>query len=98
MQDTSYELLTIFHDGGFMMIPLVLCSLVALGVIIAKGYTLFVAHRDSKKLLKQIEELGSAGRIDEAIAVLTPVHKGIADGDCPEDQAIARKLLVDMAG
>ena len=30
MQDTSYELLTIFRDGGFMMIPLVLCSLVAL--------------------------------------------------------------------
>lgn len=38
------------------------------------------------------------GRIYEAIAILTPVHKGIADGDCPEDQAIARKLLTDLAG
>ena len=59
MQDTSYELLTIFRDGGFMMIPLVLCSLVALGVILAKGWTLLVAHLDSQKLLDHIEELGT---------------------------------------
>lgn len=37
------------------------------------------------------------GRVDEAIAVLTPVHKGIADGDCPEDQATARELLAALA-
>jgi biopolymer transport protein ExbB len=67
VQDTSYELLTIFRDGGFMMIPLVLCSLVALGVIIAKAWTLFVAHRDSQRLLEVMEELGARGRIDEAI-------------------------------
>ena len=60
------------------MIPLVLCSLVALGVIIAKGYTLFVAHRDSKKLLKQIEELGSAGQIDEAIKVARETRGPVA--------------------
>jgi len=67
VQDTSYELLTIFRDGGFMMIPLVLCSLVALGVILAKGWTLLVAHVDSQKLLKHIEELGTTGRLDEAM-------------------------------
>lgn len=38
------------------------------------------------------------GRIDEAIAVLTPVHRGIADGDCPEDQATARELLAALVG
>ncbi len=67
MQDTSYELLTIFRDGGFMMVPLVLCSLVALGVILAKGWTLIVAHLDSKRLLQEIEELGTTGRVDEAL-------------------------------
>jgi biopolymer transport protein ExbB len=61
-----------------MMVPLVLCSLVALGVIIAKGYTLFVAHRDSKKLLQQIEELGSAGQIDEAIKVARETRGPVA--------------------
>jgi class 3 adenylate cyclase/tetratricopeptide (TPR) repeat protein/ABC-type transport system involved in cytochrome c biogenesis ATPase subunit len=38
------------------------------------------------------------GRIDEAIAVLTPVHKSVADGDCPEDHASARALLAELAG
>jgi biopolymer transport protein ExbB len=65
--DTSYELLTIFVDGGFMMYPLILCSLVALGVIIAKAWTLRVAHRDSQGLLDEIEALGSAGHLDKAI-------------------------------
>ena len=75
MQDTSYELLTIFRDGGFMMVPLVLCSLVALGVILAKGWTLLVAHIDSQKLLQNIEELGTTGRLDEAIAVARSLGK-----------------------
>ncbi len=66
--DTSYELLTLFRDGGFMMFPLVLCSLVALGVIIAKGWTLMVAQRESKQLLDDIEELGRDGRVDTAMA------------------------------
>ena len=65
--DTSYELLTIFRDGGFMMVPLVLCSLVALGVIIAKGWTLFIAHRSSQKLLREVADLGRAGQVDAAI-------------------------------
>lgn len=67
MNDTSYELLTIFVDGGFMMYPLILCSLVALGVIIAKAWTLHVAHRDSQGLLEEIETLGTAGHLDKAI-------------------------------
>lgn len=78
MQDTSYELLTIFHDGGFMMIPLVLCSLVALGIIIAKGWTLFVAHRDSKKLLRDIQDLGESGRLDEAIQLARATRGPVA--------------------
>ena len=65
--DTSYELMTLFRDGGFMMYPLILSSLIALGVIIAKGWTLFVAHRESKKLLDTIEELSQGGRVDAAI-------------------------------
>jgi biopolymer transport protein ExbB len=67
VQDTSYELLTIFRDGGFMMIFLVICSLVALGVIIAKGWTLFIAHRESQRLLGSIEELATTGRVSEAL-------------------------------
>ena len=65
--DTSYQLLTLFADGGFMMYPLILCSLIALGVILAKGYTLWIAHRESERLLGEIGELGGRGRLSEAI-------------------------------
>ena len=70
----SYELLTLFADGGWMMYPLVLCSLIAVGVIIAKAWTLFVAHRDTATVIERVEEAAIAGRLDEAseIAAGTP--------------------------
>lgn len=69
MQGNEYRLLTLFADGGIMMYPLVLSSLLALGVLIAKAYTLLVAHLKSKKVLKEVTDLARAGRLDEAIAV-----------------------------
>jgi biopolymer transport protein ExbB len=68
---SQYELLTLFADGGAMMYPLVLCSLIALGVIIAKAWTLWLAHRSAKKVLVEVEEAARAGRIDEAIQIAT---------------------------
>jgi biopolymer transport protein ExbB len=66
---SQYELLTLFADGGAMMYPLVLCSLIALGVIIAKAWTLWLAHRSAKKVLSEVEEAARAGRIDEAMQI-----------------------------
>lgn len=70
----SYELLTLFADGGLMMYPLIICSLIALGVIIAKAWTLFVAHRDTVTVIERVEEAAMAGRIEDAaeIASETP--------------------------
>lgn len=59
--EAQYALLELFRDGGFMMYALVLCSLLALGVMIAKSYILWVAHRDSKKLLKELHEMPKRG-------------------------------------
>jgi biopolymer transport protein ExbB len=64
---SQYELLTLFADGGWMMYPLVLCSLLALGVIIAKAWTLWIAHKSTKAVLADVEESARAGRINEAI-------------------------------
>ena len=69
MGGSQYELLTLFADGGIMMYPLVLCSLIALGVIIAKAWTLWLAHRNAKRILTDVEEAARAGRIDEAIQI-----------------------------
>lgn len=67
MQGTTYDLSQLFADGGEMMYPLVLCSLFALGVIIAKFIALTTAHRRSESLLAEVGELAEQGRIGEAI-------------------------------
>ncbi|MXV94297.1 MAG: hypothetical protein F4Z92_00110, partial [Gemmatimonadetes bacterium] len=70
----SYDLLTLFADGGMMMYPLVICSLIGLGVIIAKTWTLWVAHRSAVSVIEQVEEAAMDGRLDDAadIAASTP--------------------------
>jgi biopolymer transport protein ExbB len=59
--------LNVFADGGGFMYPLVLCSLFALGVIIAKAYTLWAAHRQSHSILNEVADLVKARRLPEAI-------------------------------
>jgi len=97
LDDLEYNLLTLFADGGPMMYALVLCSLVALGVIIAKGYTLWVAHRDTEQILGEVAELTEQGRMDEAIqrcvdtpgptaAILLAGLRRIEDGKVREDE------------
>lgn len=67
---TEYRLLTLFADGGFMMYPLVLCSVIAVGVIIAKAWTLHVAHRGTARVLAEVEDLTRAGDVDGAIQLV----------------------------
>lgn len=80
--EAQYALLELFRDGGFMMYFLVLASLLALGVIIAKAYILFVAHRDSRRLLDQIgaASKGVDGTIDLADDTQGPVAAILSSG------------------
>jgi biopolymer transport protein ExbB len=64
---SQYRLLTLFADGGWMMYPLVLCSMIALGVIFAKAWTLWLAHVGTSKVLRETEELVHKGDLDGAI-------------------------------
>jgi biopolymer transport protein ExbB len=66
---SQYELMTLFADGGWMMYPLVLCSLVALGVMIAKAWTLSVAHHGTKRVLLEVEEAALGGDLDGALQI-----------------------------
>ena len=74
MNNTDYELLTLFADGGMMMYPLVVCSLIGLGVILAKLWTLWMAGRETASVIEEVEEATMAGRLEEAamIAASTP--------------------------
>ena len=65
--DNSYGLIQLFKDGGFMMYPLLLASLLGLGVIIAKLYVLWVAHRGSGNLLTEVTDHARANQMDEAL-------------------------------
>jgi len=64
---SQYRLLTLFADGGWMMYPLVLCSLISVGVMIAKAWTLLAAHKGTKNLLTEVEQATRAGDVDGAI-------------------------------
>jgi biopolymer transport protein ExbB len=93
--------MTIFADGGFMMYALLLCSMVALGVIIAKAITLWIMHRDTDKILAEVHQLTEAGKLDAAIqrCVETPgptaaillvglrrIRQGVAEGNLDEGE------------
>lgn len=67
MENFDYTLINMFQDGGWFMYPLLLCSLFAVGVIIAKGYTLWTAGRRSERLLAEVETLTRAGKLEEAV-------------------------------
>jgi biopolymer transport protein ExbB len=64
---TTYGLIQLFADGGFMMYPLLLASLLGLGVIIAKAYILITAGRAAKDVLAQADALAREGKLAEAI-------------------------------
>ncbi|MCK5923010.1 MAG: MotA/TolQ/ExbB proton channel family protein, partial [Methylococcales bacterium] len=66
---TQYQLMTLFADGGWMMYPLTLCSMVALGVIFAKFWTLHVAHRGTDRVLEEVEEAAKTGDVSAAIEI-----------------------------
>ncbi|MDH3205376.1 MAG: MotA/TolQ/ExbB proton channel family protein [Gemmatimonadota bacterium] len=66
---SQYRLLTLFSDGGLMMYPLVLCSMIALGVMIAKAWTLWLAHKGTVRVLSGVEEAALSGDIDGAIDI-----------------------------
>ncbi|XHY17892.1 hypothetical protein SuNHUV7_26930 (plasmid) [Pseudoseohaeicola sp. NH-UV-7] len=66
------------------------------------GKALDVARQQGAKLYELRAAIDLArlmqeqDRRDEAIAILEPIHQSIADGDCPEDQKMARELLAEL--
>ena len=71
MSGTEYQLLTLFTDGGWMMYPLVLCSLIAVGVMIAKGWTLWIAHKGTQAVLAAVADAATSGDLSGAVELAT---------------------------
>jgi biopolymer transport protein ExbB len=107
---TEYTLLRVFHDGGWMMYPILLSSLVGLGVIIAKAWTLRQAHAGSRLLLETVQRAAREGRLDEALemasrgrgptaAILVVGLRRIRTGNLAEgelEQAVATTSAIEL--
>ncbi len=77
--EAQYALMELFRDGGIMMYFLVLSSLLALGVMIAKSYILLIAHLHSKRLLREIAEMPSgADRVSSTIELADETEGPVA--------------------
>ena len=78
---SQYRLLTLFADGGFMMYPLVLCSMISVGVMIAKFFTLHIAHTGTNRVLTDVDELVHSGDIDGEFRISGVSVSGVDGAD-----------------
>lgn len=62
-------MLELIQKGGIVMYPLVLCSVVALSIVIEKIYNLSRASVDSEKLMEKIKEKIERKDFSQAIAI-----------------------------
>ena len=60
-------MLELLINGGYMMIPLVVCSILTLAVLVDRAYAFWVHSKvDTRALRAQVLELVEADRVDEA--------------------------------
>ncbi len=78
-------LATYLHQGGFMMYPLILCSILAIGIILERAYTFRKAtSADPEDLLDRIKKAYSGGDTTNATRLMeeanTPYARIFARG------------------
>ena len=91
--------LTYLHQGGFMMYPLILCSVLAIGIILERAYTFRKATSvDPEELLEEIKQTYKPGDAREATKLLegakTPYSRIFARGLKNADRSAE---AIDMA-
>lgn len=62
-------LLDIFHKGGPLMYPILLCSILALAIFFERVWTYWGIQREATKLAYEIESLVQNNRVVEALAI-----------------------------
>lgn len=58
-----------FLQGGPLMWPILLCSILAFGIFLERLWVFFRLNRGSRELVKEVEDLVNKQRIDEATIV-----------------------------
>ncbi len=62
-------MLAYFQQGGPLMWPILLCSVLAFGIFLERLWNFYRVNRGSLELVKEVEDLVVKQRIDEAIIV-----------------------------
>jgi len=65
----SRDILTLIENGGVVMYPLLLCSVVSIAVIIERAWTLIRAARAAERLHQQVGEAAQEGSLTDALAL-----------------------------
>ncbi len=72
-------MLEVFQKGGYLMYPIALCSVLALGIFLERLWTFARVRREVRELAHRVEPLAAKGRLDEASTVChqsnTPIAK-----------------------
>ncbi|MDQ2801097.1 MAG: MotA/TolQ/ExbB proton channel family protein [Armatimonadota bacterium] len=67
--------LTYLHQGGFMMYPLIACSILAIGIILERAWTFRKATSvDPETLLEEIKEAYRPGDVSGASKLMEDAH------------------------
>lgn len=75
LQEEKMSLLEMLAQGGILMIPLGILSLLAIYVIAERWYFLREAHIDSDDFFREIEKLLKNGKQDEALSFCDSIEK-----------------------
>ncbi len=78
MPDTEMQLFKVIMQGGILMIPIGLCSIVALAIIIERFYSLRRASIDTREFMDTMRQVLRQNRIQDAVEICDEVDAPIA--------------------
>jgi len=76
--DTEMQLFKVIMQGGILMIPIGLCSIVALAIIIERFYSLRRASIDTREFMDTMRQVLRQNRIQDAVEICDEVDAPIA--------------------
>ncbi|MBE0597945.1 MAG: MotA/TolQ/ExbB proton channel family protein [Desulfuromonadales bacterium] len=96
-------MLEIFQKGGPLMYPILLCSVLALGIFLERMWTFARVRRGTAALVREVEELVRKDRGDEAMVVCQRANTPLARIFIMALRAAGRsrdqlKIVVDEVG
>lgn len=62
-------MLLVFQKGGYLMYPIALCSVIALGIFLERLWTYIKVRQQFRELAHQVEPLVAKDRYDDAVAI-----------------------------